>query len=81
MSKERIGTAEAATILKVGSGRAALLILKKAGVPIAYEMEFDRFRKAMVSRSDVERLAQDRKNQGLTGARGRPARCRKSVAA
>lgn len=79
MSEERIRTVEAAAILGVETHRAALSIIKAQGIPITYELEFDRFRRATVSKTAVVQLAQERKERGVR--RGRPARSRESVAA
>lgn len=72
MNEDRIRTVEAAGILGVLTHRAALSIIKAAGIPITYELEFERFRRATASKSAVMQLAEDRRARGVR--RGRPAR-------
>lgn len=71
MEDEKIGSVEAAQILGVKSYRAALVIIKDAGIPVEYRMEYDRFRKAEVSKRAVLALADDRRARGVR--RGRRA--------
>lgn len=78
MTDERIRTVEAAAILGVETHRAALSIIKSAGIPITYELEFDRFRRATVSKAAVVQLSEDRRRRGVR--RGRPSRSNEVVA-
>lgn len=78
MNEDLIGSVDAAKILGVSTHRAALAIIKTAGIPITYRLEFDRFRRAVVSKSAVVQLAQDRRSKGTR--RGRPSRSRASSA-
>ncbi len=77
MEDEKIGSVEAAKILGVQSYRAALAIVKEAGIPVEYQLEYDRFRKAIVSKNAVLALAEDRRNRGVR--RGRRSQIRESV--
>jgi hypothetical protein len=69
MKDEKIGSVEAAQILGVQSYRAALAIIKDAGITVEYRMEYDRFRKAEVSRLAVQALADDRRSRGVKRGR------------
>ena len=66
MSTEQIDTTEAAGILGVRTHRAALAIIKEAGLSI----EYGRYKNAYVNRDSVAHLAEVRKARGVK--RGRP---------
>jgi hypothetical protein len=68
MNSEMIDTTAAAEILGIQTNRAALAIIKKAGIPIHYGKRND----AYVVKDHIQALATKRKAQGVR--RGRPSR-------